>query len=104
SLSRSGTEGPVDAVAGLTAYRVVQESLTNVLQHAGPCVAGVDVVVGGDALVVTVTDDGRGPGSSNGGHGLIGMRERVAMLGGTLDAGAGPHGGFAVRAVLPLTA
>ncbi len=91
----------VDAVAGLTAYRVVQEALTNVLKHAGPCATDVSVAVRDDAVVVAVIDDGRGPGVANGGHGLIGMRERVATLGGTLEAGAGDHGGFAVRAWLP---
>ncbi len=96
-------DSDVDAVAGLTAYRVVQEALTNVLKHAGPCATDVSVAVRDDALVVSVVDDGRGPGVVNGGHGLIGMRERVAVLGGTLDAGEGDHGGFAVRAWLPLT-
>ena len=96
-------DSDVDAVAGLTAYRVVQESLTNVLKHAGPCATDVSVAVRGDALVVSVIDDGRGPDATNGGHGLIGMRERVAVLGGTLDAGAGDHGGFVVRARLPLS-
>jgi signal transduction histidine kinase len=102
-LSRSGASRPVDAVAGLTAYRVVQEALTNVLKHAGPCAADVGVEVADDALIVTVVDDGRGPRSMNGGHGLVGMRERVGVLGGTLDAGAGPRGGFCVRAWLPLS-
>jgi signal transduction histidine kinase len=101
-LVQVGADGPVDAVAALTAYRVVQEALTNVLKHAGPCRAQVAVDVGTAGLVVSVTDDGRGPRSSNGGHGLIGMRERVAVLGGTLDAGADPCGGFSVRAWLPV--
>ena len=96
-------DSDVDAVAGLTAYRVVQESLTNVLKHAGPCATDVSVAVHGDALVVSVIDDGCGPGAANGGHGLIGMRERVTVLGGTLDAGVGDHGGFVVRAQLPLS-
>ncbi|MGH8978318.1 MAG: sensor histidine kinase [Acidimicrobiia bacterium] len=100
-LSRTGG-GAVEAIAGLTAYRVVQEALTNVLKHAGPCATNVGVDVGTDALVVTVIDDGRGPRNGmNGGHGLVGMRERVAVLGGTLDAGAGVAGGFVVRARLP---
>jgi signal transduction histidine kinase len=103
TMSRSGTPRTVDAAAGLTAYRVVQEALTNVLKHAGPCRTDVAVSFGDDALVVTVTDDGRGPGSPNGGHGLVGMRERVTVLGGTLDAGASPRGGFSVRASLPLS-
>ena len=103
SRSRA-SDTDVDEVAGLTAYRVVQEALTNVLKHAGPCATDISVAVRDDALVVSVVDDGRGPGAVNGGHGLIGMRERVAVLGGTLDAGAGDHGGFVVRARLPLSA
>ena len=102
TLSRA-SDTDVDEVAGLTAYRVVQEALTNVLKHAGPCATDISVAVRDDALVVSVVDDGRGPGAVNGGHGLIGMRERVAVLGGTLDAGAGDHGGFVVRARLPLS-
>jgi signal transduction histidine kinase len=102
-LSRS-VDAPVDAVAGLTAYRVVQEALTNVLKHAGPCATDVALSVSDDVLLVSVVDDGLGPRSANGGHGLVGMRERVSVLGGTLDAGAVPTGGFAVRARLPLSA
>jgi len=94
----------VDAAVGLTAYRIVQEALTNVLKHAGPCAA--EVVVGrdphDDVLEVAVTDSGCGPGSPIGaGQGLAGMRERVAVLGGSFEAGPGPAGGFAVRARLP---
>jgi signal transduction histidine kinase len=104
SLSRSGNGTPVDAVTGLTAYRVVQEALTNVLKHAGPCATDVGLDVGSETLVVTVTDNGAAPRSSSDGHGLVGMRERVAVLGGTLKAGPGATGGFTVRAELPLTA
>jgi signal transduction histidine kinase len=102
SLSRSGDVGDVDSVAGLTAYRVVQEALTNVMKHAGSCTADVDVRVAGDVLTVTVSDDGRTPPTTNGGHGLVGMRERVTVLGGTLDAGPAAAGGFVVRAQLPV--
>ena len=102
TLSRA-SDTDVDEVAGLTAYRVVQEALTNVLKHAGPCATDISVAVRDDAILVSVVDNGRGPGAVNGGHGLIGMRERVAVLGGTLDAGAGDHGGFVVRARLPLS-
>jgi signal transduction histidine kinase len=92
-----------DGVA-LTVFRVVQESLTNVRKHAGPqAVASVTLVEDGPDLVVTVEDDGRGaatPGSA-GGLGLVGMRERVAVHGGTLDVGPGPGGGWRVRARIP---
>jgi signal transduction histidine kinase len=109
ALSRSGaadghSAGAVNAVTGLTAYRVVQEALTNVLKHAGPCATNVALEVENDSLVVSIVDDGCGPVASNGGHGLVGMRERVAVVGGRLDAGPRAGGGFAVRAWLPLTA
>ena len=105
-LRRSGADRSVDGVVGVTAYRVVQEALTNVLRHAGAHRACVDLRFEGDALVVEVTDDGRGvtaraPGEGAG-HGLVGMRERVALVGGELAAGPGPAGGFVVRARLPL--
>jgi signal transduction histidine kinase len=103
------TEGearPLSGVVSLAAYRVVQESLTNVLRHAAARRAEVALAYGDDALVVTVSDDGRGAGASPdagaGGHGLAGMRERVTVLGGRLDAGPRDGGGFAVRARLPL--
>jgi signal transduction histidine kinase len=103
TLHRSGADVEVDAVTGLTAYRVVQEALTNVIKHAGPCAADVELVVGDGTLTVSVTDDGVGRRSANGhGHGLAGMRERVTFLGGTLDVGARSEGGFGVRARLPL--
>jgi signal transduction histidine kinase len=101
------TEGeprPVAGLAGVTLYRVVQEALTNVLKHAAAERADVELRYGAESLVVTVTDDGRGrPGAppETAGHGLAGMRERLAVLGGTLDAGPRPEGGFSVRARLP---
>ena len=107
------TEGeprPVTGLAGVTAYRIVQEALTNVIKHGSAARADVElrfVGDGDDALVVTVTDDGRGAdghSSGEGGHGLAGMRERLAVLGGTLDAGPRPGGGFSVTARLPLDA
>jgi signal transduction histidine kinase len=89
-----------------TAYRVVQEALTNVLRHSGASRAAVRVALEDGHLDVRVTDDGSGPGrrdvDAGGGHGLTGMRERVALVGGTLVAGAGAGGGFEVRARLPL--
>jgi signal transduction histidine kinase len=87
---------PVDAAA----YRIVQESLTNVLRHAGTDNAAVRVEYRPEAVVVEVTDDGCGaPGPE--GHGIVGMRERAATVGGTLTLGPRPEGGFAVRALLP---
>lgn len=102
--------GDVDDVApdvGRIAYRVVQEGLTNVGRHAGPCRATVTVRRDGDRLVVVVTDDGAAgttadaPGSPGDGHGLVGMRERVEGAGGRLTAGPRPGGGWQVRAELP---
>jgi signal transduction histidine kinase len=89
----------------LTAYRVVQEALTNALKHAGPAHARVVLRYAGDSLEVEIADDGRGPppeGAQAPGHGLIGMRERVALFGGSLETGARPGGGFVVRARIPL--
>lgn len=104
-LRTTGETRHVDGVVGLTAYRVVQEALTNVLRHADARHAAVDLAFDTRSLVVTVDDDGRGPtvdGSPSGGQGLVGMRERLAMLGGDLDTGPAPGGGFRVRARLPL--
>jgi signal transduction histidine kinase len=87
----------------LSAYRIVQEALTNALKHAGP--AEAEVVVGYDrgSVQIEVRDTGAGQASGQGtGHGLIGMRERVAMFGGQFDAARVDGGGFAVRARLPL--
>jgi signal transduction histidine kinase len=88
----------------LSAYRVVQESLTNVIKHAGPASAVVRVRYAPGEIVVEVADDGRGGAtgpSQNGGHGLVGMRERVGVWGGTLEAGPVPGGGYRVLAHLP---
>jgi signal transduction histidine kinase len=86
-----------------TAYRVVQEALTNVLKHAGPAEASVRVTNDSGRLSIEVTDDGRGVNGRAGsaGHGLMGMRERVAVYGGTLDVGPRSGGGFRVAAELP---
>jgi signal transduction histidine kinase len=87
----------------VSAYRIVQEALTNVVKHAGPASASVVVRYGVADVEVEVIDDGRGEVGGNGtGYGLDGMRERVALHGGTLEAGAGSRGGFVVRARLPL--
>jgi signal transduction histidine kinase len=102
---------PVEVSAGvdLVVYRVVQEALTNARKHAGPSLSKVAVRLRyeGDSLEVRVADDGRGsgdrPGSEpGGGHGLVGMRERVAAYGGKLRTGFRPGGGFEVVATLPI--
>jgi signal transduction histidine kinase len=92
----------------LTAYRVVQEALTNTLKHGGRAQASVTVSYEPNELVLSIEDDGAGAGGSGeelgelgGGHGLVGMRERVELYGGLLQAGSRPGGGFAVRARLP---
>ncbi|MFL6248920.1 MAG: sensor histidine kinase [Actinomycetes bacterium] len=99
-----GTPRPLSAGTDLAAYRIIQEALTNVTRHAGPATASVLVRYTQDGLTVQVDDDGRGPSSPNGtgGNGILGMRERVAALGGDLDAGPRPGGGFRVLAHLPL--
>ena len=99
-----GTPRALPAAVGLAAYRIVQEALTNVTRHAGPARATVRLEQRDDELVLTVTDDGSGagPGTDGSGSGLLGMAERAAALGGTLDAGPVPTGGFRVAARLPL--
>lgn len=96
---------PVPDGVALTAYRVVQEALTNVRKHAGPGArVGVEVVVGDREVTVLVRDDGRGAAAADDGHGLglVGMRERVVAHGGALEAGPRVGGGFQVSARLPL--
>jgi signal transduction histidine kinase len=97
---------PLPASVDLSAYRIVQEALTNALKHAGPARAGVHIRYGPGSLELEVLDDGRGaPGDGDhpgGGRGLIGMRERVGLFGGELSAGPRPGGGFRVHATLPL--
>jgi signal transduction histidine kinase len=99
-------EGPVVPLptgVDLSAYRIVQEALTNARQHAAGAAVDVDVRYSPAALYLRVRDDGPGPmGPTDSGHGLLGMRERAAMVGGTLHAGAGDAGGFVVEAELPL--
>ena len=96
---------PVHLPAGidLSAYRIVQEALTNVVKHAGDASAEVVIRYGARALELDVVDDGRGrtPSRNGSGHGLIGMRERVALYDGTLETGTRDGGGYAVRARLP---
>jgi signal transduction histidine kinase len=107
-LEVEGEPQPLASGVDLSAYRIVQEALTNSLKHAGPAHATVRVRYGGNDVEVIVTDDGRGPrppdagNGSCGGHGLVGMRERVALYGGELDVGPRGGGGFEVRARLPV--
>jgi signal transduction histidine kinase len=89
------------------AYRILQESITNAIRHAGPARVVVSVTYGPSDLELLVVDDGHGPrdagrGAGDAGRGIVGMRERAALLGGELTAGSGPGGGFRVRARLPL--
>ncbi|HEY4459770.1 MAG TPA: sensor histidine kinase [Pseudonocardiaceae bacterium] len=88
----------------LATYRIVQESLTNTIRHAGPATATVEVSYGDRELCLRITDTGRGPTDTptSDGHGLIGMRERAAAVGGRLHVGRAPGGGFEVSAHLPL--
>jgi signal transduction histidine kinase len=102
--SVSGVRHDLSASADLCAYRIVQEALTNTLKHAAAGTATVGLHYHDSAVQVVVTDDGAGTGGAGlatGGHGLIGMRERTALLGGQLDAGPAPEGGFTVTATIP---
>lgn len=104
TLEVTGDGGEVPAGVDLAAYRVVQEALTNVVKHGGP-VAHVRVEQASDGVTIEVADKGRPEAAASGpGHGLAGMRERVALYGGTLETGPRPGGGFRVRAVLPYAA
>ena len=88
----------------LAAYRVVQEALTNALKHAGAARAEVRVRYGSVTVELAVTNDGHAATNGRAGHGLVGMRERVALYGGRLEAGPRAGGGYAVRATLPIDA
>jgi len=116
-LSRPGLTMVTDVVGDLdglpagvdlAAYRIVQESLTNVVRHSAAGTVSVVVRIEPATLRIEVSDDGTGtPGADRSavpGFGILGMRERVALYGGTLDAGAKPAGGYRVRACLPVPA
>lgn len=103
SLHVDGEVCDLDPGISLTVFRIVQEALTNTLKHAGEATAEVRLTFDADALVVEILDTGRGPAPETGrvGHGLVGMRERVALYGGTLHTGPRPGGGFRVYARIP---
>lgn len=102
-LHVEGTPTPLPAALDLSAYRVVQEALTNTLKHARASHVDVHLHYRVDQLEIEVRDNGTGDGNAaGGGSGLIGMRERVAAVGGTLSTGATPGGGYQVRASVPL--
>ena len=107
----TGTPVPLPTPVDLAAYRIVQESLTNTIRHAGPATATVLLSYGDDELRIDVTDTGLGQpagavsdgtGTEGAGHGLAGMRERAAAVGGSLETGPSPGGGYRVAARLPL--
>lgn len=102
-LEITGPDRPLPVSVDLSAYRIVQEGLTNALKHAGASAVHVQVTYGERDLTIEIVDDGRGS-SSNGmeGHGLIGMRERVAMFNGKMEFGNSSQGGFRLRAEIPL--
>jgi signal transduction histidine kinase len=104
-LAVVGAAQPLPPAVDLAVYRIVQEALTNVLRHAGPATAMVRLTYRAGDLTVQVDDDGHRAGGrrpSGGGNGLLGMGERVATLGGQLQAGPRPGGGFRVLATIPV--
>jgi signal transduction histidine kinase len=107
-VRREGPKVALPAGVDLSAYRIVQEALTNTLRHAGATRAEVTVRYGASEVGVEVVDDGGGAPAGapeeGGGHGIVGMRERAALVGGTVEVGTAPGGGFRVRAELPLGA
>ena len=102
-LRVEGDSVQLPAGVDLTAYRLIQEGLTNTIKHARATRAEVLVRYTGDHVELAVSDDGDGSGSGDGGgHGLVGMRERVSVYGGELEAGSTPSGGYRLRARLPI--
>jgi len=101
-IRSEGDLATLPAAVSSTAYRVIQEAVTNSVRHGAA--RRVDITLGRtqDTLQVTVRDDGRGAGAFTMGHGLRGMQDRVAMLGGSVHAGPGPENGFHVQARIPL--
>ncbi|MFE3455330.1 sensor histidine kinase [Nonomuraea sp. NPDC059194] len=102
-VRRSGELEEVPTAMAVSAYRIVQESLSNAMRHAPGSAVAVELVWAGDLRVRVANGPGRGPGATPGaGHGLMGMRERATLLGGSLEAGPTEEGGFEVKATLPL--
>ena len=106
-LAIDGEPRALSAGLELVAFRVVQEALTNAIRHAGPAEAAVRIAFAPEALELEIVDTGRGPsgdagGGDGGGHGLVGMRERLHLYGGELQTGRQRGGGFRVRARIPL--
>lgn len=103
-LTTAGEPGHLDPGIALAVYRITQEALTNALKHAGPASAEVRLSFGTRELAIEISDTGRGPrpGPRTVGHGLLGMRERISLYGGSLRAGPRPGGGFRVFARIPL--
>lgn len=107
SLKVTGEKRPLRTAIDLSAYRIIQEAITNVLKHANASRLEVVVDYQPEALLVTISDNGSGSNEALGtssGHGLIGMRERVELFGGELTTGSSSLGGFVVRAKLPFSA
>jgi signal transduction histidine kinase len=108
TLAVEGEPVPLPAGMELAGFRVVQEALTNALKHAGPARAAVRISYEHGEVVLEITDDGAGAHAdpelqrAGGGHGIVGMRERVGLYGGSVEAGPGPDGGFRVHARLPI--
>lgn len=109
TVTVDGEPGAIPIGVDVTAYRIIQEALTNTIKHAGPSTASVLVRYSSDEIRVTISDDGNGMAvalethrKQTKGHGLLGMRERVALYGGSLAVGPRQGGGFEVRARIPL--
>jgi signal transduction histidine kinase len=102
TLRVTGEKRPLPAALDLSAYRIVQEAITNVLKHASASRVEVAIDYQTEGVALTITDNGNGPGDATPtGHGLIGMRERVALFGGKMGTGTTPLGGFTLHARLP---
>ncbi|MGP3976117.1 sensor histidine kinase [Streptomyces sp. 8N114] len=104
STETEGTPVPLPPGVDLAAFRVVQEALTNIVRHSGSRTAAIRIRYGTDVLELLVDDEGpaTGTGPTGGGNGLVGMRERAAAFGGTVEAGQRPDGGFRVQVTIPL--